>query len=286
MDKRKINKANDPKYILNPKTKRYVLREGKIGKQIVDKVTDLENSLANLEISSNSEKNYIDIDPRARDPQRVDLTCLSQKGYVIRNKLNCAAYNCTYLLCKDNKCDFVLKIGDVNEKEIEIQDYASDFSVSPKIIEVIKCKAVNLFEKEYEREKYSILGIVMEKMDITLEDLLKIRWQNQPATLGSLNSKEETLLMNLLITQYNIRLYHGDLHLNNIMAKLNNGVVESFKFIDFGSSKIAESKRRVKEDWNTLIRNLERRKTFIRNLERKKYLDKLINKIKDLLDKT
>lgn len=137
--------------------------------------------------------------------------------------------------------DVVVKIMNFADLESDIAKRMSDLGIGPRVYAVYKCKP-----------KYG--AIVMERLDITLahylgwfdgqvEAKLKSIWTDPSfeATTSN-NIRIVKMLRHALDVMQQNDIRHNDLHLENIMLRLNNPTnfasVQKLFLIDFGLSKI------------------------------------------------
>lgn len=113
----------------------------------------------------------------------------------------------------------IKKISDYDEKEFKLQEEAAKFKCAPKILQVI-------FSKQ------DGAGIIIEKMEETLEDILNnIVEENEDEEKQQIEIlKIMRAVSRKLIKLHSIGIAHGDIHLENIMKTKSNNLV----FIDFG----------------------------------------------------
>ena len=123
-----------------------------------------------------------------------------------------ANYGEVWIACCRKDCDYVLKYMSYennNKKEdiineVNIQDECSALGLCPKIADAWLCEEGG--------------AIVMEKFQITVANLL-LEYKS--------GNVKQLILANILSLIDRLHLhgiYHGDLHLNNIMVKINKNV--------------------------------------------------------------
>ncbi len=152
--------------------------------------------------------------------QQIELSKRrEQEKYNIISRLGTSGKEATTYLIEDkNRKQFAKKQYRKNKSvnnikiEIDFQEKASKYGISPKIVD---------FNKEY---KY----VVMEKLDYTLFDLLK---ENK----GKLNEDYQQMIVNIIYVLDKIGIFHGDPNLGNFMIK--KGKRDKMYIIDFGFSK-------------------------------------------------
>jgi tRNA A-37 threonylcarbamoyl transferase component Bud32 len=149
-----------------------------------------------------------------------------------------ANYGEIYTACLNKDCKFVLKYMPYDKdntekgiiKEVTIQNKCADLNLSLPIIDAWLCEEGGAF--------------VMKKLDYTVANLFNMYQTNTVRNLILAN------IIMILDKLHLHKLYHGDLHLNNIMVKQHKKIVEknidelelynlssySYYFIDFGMS--------------------------------------------------
>lgn len=106
----------------------------------------------------------------------------------------------TYILKHINfERKYVKQTPDQFTNEVKIQIECAKYELCPKIIEAWLCEKGGTF--------------IMEKLDKTLEDLFKM-YRSQEALYVLAG-----IVMGMLTKLHKLRIYHGDIHPNNIMVK-------------------------------------------------------------------
>lgn len=182
----------------------------------------------------------------------MDITCLSLKKCddnnnwtIIPDKIGeKSKYGSIYQACCGKKCDYVLKFQYdklKTSKEIEIHKHIYDLApkLVPKIIDNYECKLGQ--------------GIVLEKLDLTLGKALEIiNEEKDELKRIKIKIKIQKDLREMVNVLHNYcGIIHNDLHVNNIMCKMNTDLDEDddddddmftdWKIIDFGESKYINS---------------------------------------------
>lgn len=149
-----------------------------------------------------------------------------------------ANYGEIYTVCAENDCDYVLKYMPFDKenteegitKEVNIQNKCAALNLSLPVIDAWLCDKGG--------------ALVMKKLDYTIANLLA------EYTTDAVRSLILANIVMILDKLHLHGLYHGDLHLNNIMVKENNKNIDrnlheleiynltrySYYFIDFGMS--------------------------------------------------
>jgi hypothetical protein len=186
----------------------------------------------------------------------MDITCLSLKKcdddnnwIIIPDKIGeKSKYGSVYQACCGRKCDYVLKFQYdklKTSKEIEIHKHIYELApkLVPKIIEDYECKLGQ--------------GIILEKLDLTLGKALEII-NEEKDELKKIKKKikiQKNLIEMVNVLHNYCGIIHNDLHVNNIMCKINNldeekdeddedeekDMFTDWKIIDFGESKYINS---------------------------------------------
>ena len=184
----------------------------------------------------------------------MDITCLSLKKcdndnnwIIIPDKIGeKSKYGSIYQACCGKKCDYVLKFQYDKLKtsdEIKIHKHIYDLApkLVPKIIDDYECKLGR--------------GIILEKLDLTLGKALEIIDEEEDELKKikiKINIQKDLREMVNVLHNY-CGIIHNDLHVNNIMCKINNnmdaddddddddGMFTDWKIIDFGESKYIDS---------------------------------------------
>jgi len=167
-------------------------------------------------------------------------TTICNTKYVIDSQFSKGTAGTIYNI-KNNK-KLLVKIIPINRsnnreqalREIGFMTKTSALSISPKIYNAKFCK--------FNGKNYAF--IVMEKYgDGTLEDMFSAfnemnfnRYKNN--TVLQNIGKSITKLFDKL---YALNIYHGDLHAQNILYKINKSGNVQFRIIDFGYSKKASN---------------------------------------------
>jgi tRNA A-37 threonylcarbamoyl transferase component Bud32 len=127
----------------------------------------------------------------------------------------------TYLVKTKNNIEYAMKTfkkyksSEQLKKEAELQSLASEYGISPKVIEIDTVKKT----------------IVMEKLDIHLIDLIKE--QN-----GDLKIYQQRDIINIYKKLDKARVFHADSNILNYMYDKDNKLY----IIDFGMSKYIDEK--------------------------------------------
>jgi hypothetical protein len=168
---------------------------------------------------------------------KVDISCLLDNGLKPVKQLACGAFGCTYHVCELDDCDLVVKIGNIEQKEIDFMKIASKLGVGPKFYTSFECPVLPTSATS---RLVKVAGVIlMEKLDESVKSL--IPW--------SITAKSLNLLKALAIRATKARILHRDLHLGNIMTILDkDGEIVDFKLIDFGHAEIAEEEKEEDSD--------------------------------------
>ena len=118
---------------------------------------------------------------------------------------------------------------EVFKNEVAILKKLNKSKITPKIYSSWKC------------DKYKKLYIQIEKIHgITLKSYIL---QELPFTLD-----DGLILKTIIDILHENKIYHSDLHSENIMVSYNNLGITDFKIIDFGTSKICKKLEFEKDD--------------------------------------
>lgn len=172
-----------------------------------------------------------------------------------------ANYGEIYGTCCNKDCNYILKFmpyenDNIKEdilNEIEIQKECSVLGLCPNIEEAWLCEQGG--------------AIIMENFDTTIANLLIAYKSDYIRNIILAN------LLSLIDKLHLYNIYHGDLHLNNIMVKINNKInapgnhseeelynLKNYKYylIDFGKSgKIKDDKlKRIYKDYDDILAHL------------------------------
>jgi hypothetical protein len=173
----------------------------------------------------------------------IDLSCLTNQGLEVGRELSCGDFGCTYKVCKLGDCSMVIKIGDISSQEVEMLKYSSAKGIGPKFYGYLECPTVNLKSK-VEKDKMGV--IIMEQLDLNVAEL--IPWH--------ITKKSLIILQNLAKKILKARLHHGDLHLGNLMAILDNEEnIIDWKLIDYGFASIIPDLRKDSNSPNFDLRS-------------------------------
>jgi len=155
--------------------------------------------------------------------QYEDITAL---GFKMLKEFACGLYGCTILAQNiSTKEKLVIKFGKIEKSEIDISIFAGKHGIGPIVYSFGKIK-----NSDY---------IIMEKLDGTVKPIYDTK---------SFTIQDGNNLVNLAIQCINLNLYHGDLHVNNIMYKSNGKTRQDFRLIDFGESSFRNEKK-VIDEW-------------------------------------
>jgi tRNA A-37 threonylcarbamoyl transferase component Bud32 len=152
-------------------------------------------------------------------------------------------YGSIYQICCEKNCDYILKfqydkLKTSHEIEIHKHIYNTAPKLVPKIIDEYECKLGS--------------GIILEKLDLTLGKVLQIINQEEDELKKfkiKLKIQKELREMVSFLHNY-CGIIHNDLHVNNIMCRINTDKDEedddedmfiNWKIIDFGESKYIKS---------------------------------------------
>jgi hypothetical protein len=217
-------------------------------------------------------------------PMRILRDCLLKHNLRPIKQLACGSSGCVYLICqllkdKPENCNLVIKVGKIDENELNITKKAGDVGIGPMFIDYFTCPNVTDIETELQRSsewklQYEKKGpdffkevpiMVLEKLDTTLERI-------------GLNSDNFPLLMDLMLKMIKHGLYYPDLHSENIMAILNDeGNVSEFKLVDFGAI-FEKNKPEFTSDIKKILKPLI---NFSKRYFEVKYREQFANIIKD-----
>ena len=123
------------------------------------------------------------------------------------------------------------------------------------------------------------IGIIMEKMSLTLREKLLEYEQEGNLTKIMKSVKDACILLNDL---HSLRIFHQDLHLDNVMFNDNGDMFA----IDFGSSSLLKSKNEATNDRILFNNAFLQPPLFVRRPEYEKavvqYLDKYVDNPKNV----
>lgn len=190
----------------------------------------------------------------------LPIKCEGEEDWRILGSISQGKHGSVYQACCKAKCDFVLKHQkDKNEYDNEIKVYKH----IDKIAKGIVPRVYSNFE--YDGEYY----IIMEKMDLTLpEAIKKLSLLTKEQELKAKISIQAHLRGLVKILQEYCGVIHNDLHVNNIMCKLNKDSDEphemfiDWKIIDLEKATILSDKEmeltnKVLSDYYDIDRLLE-----------------------------
>lgn len=182
-----------------------------------------------------------------------DCPALLQTGLQITKQLGCGFSACTYLACRIDKCDLVIKIGDISDKEIMMSKKMAELGIGPRVFSDFICPIIGEgppqegyhdWFRYQQTPKTSSRVLLLEKLHNTLE------------SYKNLTMKDLESIASLAKKAAKLGLYHSDLHEGNIMS-VDNG---EWKLIDFGAKftgLLHDNFQFIVEEWMQLISSLK-----------------------------
>ncbi|AYV86043.1 MAG: hypothetical protein Solivirus4_4 [Solivirus sp.] len=162
------------------------------------------------------------------DPEigRISRECLLKNGLIPIKRLSCGVAGCAYHVCQNLKdslkrCNLVIKVGRIDDQEIETTKLAGEFGIGPKYYGSFSCPNIS---SESVGIKPEIKVMILERLD----------------GLGDVYINERVLepLKELIEKTYRYGLLHLDIHYANIMTiNDNDDNILEFRLIDFASAK-------------------------------------------------
>ena len=169
----------------------------------------------------------------------IPSDCIKKFGNLtIQKMIGSGLQGTVYEACENMKCDKILKVTplipkeekyieltyvpgisyDVKrkkfEKEVQITQLASDLHISPKVYNAFICSDV--LESGSSESKFNLGFIVMDRWDMTLFDYIE--------TVGKLlHQNLYDKLIGLLGKLHEAGVYHGDMHLENVILRVVRG---------------------------------------------------------------
>ena len=207
-------------------------RKDKIDKNTMDNII---SRLSNFKIVSNNKHEMI---IRNNDTNKIysflfgkQLGVTGKEGTTLLITLKETGQQYAFKIFKKNKAFSTLS------KEAAFQYLASLDNITPRVFGIV-------FE---ENKTIGIKGIIMEKLDYTLKELLKIQG-------GFLTKYQEFKLVEIVIKLSNICIFHGDNNPLNLMWSISDN---KFYYIDFGFSKFLSQVKSDKKLYKKLYWNLQ-----------------------------
>lgn len=141
---------------------------------------------------------------------KLGKECWESRGLEIKNFLSSGAFGSVYYACFKKNCEYVVKIFNTSDEEIQRSILFSEKGIGPLVVDHFTCKEVNF--------------LVIEKLDQTLSDLLLYE--------GPLiNEAIQQQIVDKFNQMIDLGYYFNDFHPGNIMLDKNQNI----KYIDFGN---------------------------------------------------
>jgi hypothetical protein len=154
------------------------------------------------------------------DGERMDATCLIEKGYYPSKQIACGVYGCVYETL-GNKV--VVKVGIIEGYEIMLAVYASLLGIGPQIYNAFSCE-FKISPKHKTKQKGSVY--VMQKLGPSVGAIIDDKKFTQ---------RHADMLLSLAKTCIAEGMVHDDLHLNNILTVIDEkGTIVKLAIIDWG----------------------------------------------------
>ena len=185
--------------IFNPKTRKYVNRDGRIGKQILKKY---------------HVPNWLKSEPGFEDFRLSNRNCedvVNAKGWIVGDELGKGEQGKTYVACYHNNCKYVFKIFEVKK----LTDY-NDFISEVEALTELNKKVPDIVPKLYGSWTCGMYCVIAMEMMINDKD-----------RINNLTFDQVRLLLDKLAK---VGWLHIDIHKGNIMFRENGDPV----LIDFG----------------------------------------------------
>jgi hypothetical protein len=270
--------CKDENKIFNPKTKRCVKKDGKVGKTLNKKKSaSPQRSPKSPHLCSKDKifnpktkrcvkkdgkigKTLIEVSDKTKNLLKTKYGITIPQGYYLSKLLGVGQSGTVYIICKtvNNDCGRAIKIqhnSDGFNKEVKMHKTFENLGLAPRLYE-----SQNQGKKTY---------IVSERFDGTFENVLKVKQDKKV-----LDDMFDYIKDSYYIMKKN-NLIHGDLHWGNVAYKEENKKIKYF-LNDFGYS----TKMKTKVDEINLMELLQLYRTIglIENKYNKVYMKEKVEK--------